>query len=75
MLTAGRLADGELLGDEQGADSVTYEIAVALGREVALGVAEPAQDQQPLVIGQRLDQINVKHEGNYLCLGRRIMRR
>jgi hypothetical protein len=34
VLTAGRLADLELLGDEQRADAIADQVAVALRREV-----------------------------------------
>src|ERR1700743_2196310 len=49
VLPAGRLADPELVRDEQRAHPVPDQVAVPLGREVRLRVPQPLQHQQPLV--------------------------
>src|SRR5579859_7202566 len=48
----GGLGDAELVGDEDNADSVVYQVPVALGREVRDGVTEPFEDLQALGAGQ-----------------------
>src|SRR5204862_4709162 len=41
--------------------SVPDQVTVALGREVGGRVTQPFEDEQALVVGQRLEQIRVEH--------------
>src|ERR1700759_3177367 len=61
MLPAGRLADPELVRDEQGAHAVPDQVAVALRREMGRWIAQPLPHQQPLLAAQRLEQVHVQH--------------
>src|SRR5580704_10800265 len=65
MLAAGRLADAQLLRDEQGAHAVFDQIAVALRREAGHRVTQPLEDLKALLVAQRLDEIHIKHKRNY----------
>ena len=57
MLTGRGLPDAQLVRDEEAADAIVYEIAVDLRREVLARVLEPAQNRQPVVIGQCLENV------------------
>src|ERR1700722_11597666 len=61
MLAAGRLADAELLGDEQRAYAILNQIAITLRREMRLRVTKPLHNQEPFLVAQRLEEINVQH--------------
>ena len=54
----GRLGNAELPRDEDDADAVLHEVAVLLRRKVRARILEPAQDQQALLVGQGLDDVD-----------------
>src|SRR5262252_962135 len=57
VLACRRLADTELLRDEDAADAVLDEVAVGLGREMRRRIAEPVHDLEPPLVGERLDDV------------------
>jgi hypothetical protein len=61
MLRDRGVADAELARDEQSANAVFDEIAVALGREVALGVFQPLQNLETAMVAERLDGLSQVH--------------
>src|SRR5436190_16171469 len=61
VLTCSGLADTKLLRDEQAAHAVLDEVAGDLGWEVGARLLEPVENLQPLLAGQRLDDVHVKH--------------
>src|SRR6266545_999705 len=56
----GRLGDAELLGDEQHADAVLDQVAVALRREVRPRVLQPGKHLQPPRAGERAEDLDVR---------------
>ena len=54
VLTRGRLADAELLGDAQATDPVAHQVAVDLRRKVPPRILQPLQDLHPLAAGESL---------------------
>src|ERR671919_551751 len=64
VLACGRLADAELLGDEQPAHAVLDQIAVDLRWKVRLGLLQPLQDQEPALVGQRAERQFHRHVAN-----------
>ena len=70
MLTGRGLPDPQLVRDEEAADAIVYEIAVDLRREVLARVLEPAQNRQPVVVGQCLENVG----GRAWC-GQIVLRR
>jgi hypothetical protein len=63
VLTAGRRADAELLGDEQRAHAVLDQVAVALRGEIGHRVTQPVKDLEALLAGEGLDEVHVEHVG------------
>ena len=57
MLTGRGLPDPQLVRDEEAANTIVYEISVNLRREVLARVLEPAQNRQPVVVGQCLENV------------------
>src|SRR5689334_6370336 len=53
VLAHGRLADAELFGDQETADAVFDQIAIDLLAEMLPRLAQPFQDLQPPLIGER----------------------
>ncbi len=69
MLARGGLADTELGGDEHTAHPIAHEIAVDLTRKVRARRLEPAEDLQPLLVRQRLGDVDrkpIRHFANWL---------
>src|SRR5579859_1207092 len=48
----GGLGNAQLVGDEDHAHSIVYQVSVALRREIRDGIAEPFEDLQALGTGQ-----------------------
>src|SRR5579859_1741221 len=63
----GRLGDAQLVGDEDHAHSVVYQVSVALGREIRDGVAEPFEDLQALGAGQGPEYLGDGDHGHRGC--------
>src|SRR5262245_19927695 len=61
MRGRGRLSDAELVGDEDHTYAVLHEIAVALRRELRLGVLEPFEDLQPFRARECAERLGVEH--------------
>ena len=61
MLADRRLADLELLGDQQSADAVLDQVAIDLLAEMGARVLEPFEDLDPLVAGQSAQQCDDIH--------------
>ena len=66
MLGDGRLADAELLGDEEPANPVFDEIAIDLLAEMRARVLEPAEDLQTALVGKGAKGGGDSHLGNWL---------
>ena len=64
MLARRGLADTELLGDEQPADTILDEVAVHLRRKMRPRILEPVHDLEPAVIGESLDEARINHGTN-----------
>src|SRR5581483_8439872 len=58
----GRLGDLQLLGDEDDADAVLDEVAVALRREMRARVIQPLEDLEPLRARERCERCGVEHQ-------------
>jgi hypothetical protein len=52
VFTGSRLADRELLRDEDPANAILHQVSIHLGRKVAPGGLEPLQDQTSAAAGQ-----------------------
>src|ERR1700722_15541705 len=66
VLGHGRLADAELLGDQEAADAVLDEVAVDLLAEMRARVLEPVEDLQATFIGEGAKRGGDFHFGNWL---------
>src|SRR6185369_1501375 len=69
MLARGRLAHAELGGDEHTAHAVAHQIAVDLPGKVRARRLEPAENLQPLLVRERLrdlDRDHLRHFANWL---------
>src|SRR6185437_9988446 len=56
VLADRRLADAQLLGDEEAADAVANQVAVNLLAEMRPRRAQPLEDRQPPLVGERLQR-------------------
>jgi len=65
MLTNRRLADAELLGNENAADAVGHKVAVRLRPEMLFWMPQPVENQAATVTGQSLPRLQAYMERMY----------
>jgi hypothetical protein len=77
MHAGGGVADFEFSSDQQAANAVGYEVAIALRGEVAGGPLEPVQDEEAIFVREGAEELVRGRHGNpakmaLVCLAKRL---